>query len=557
MSRLFRFNYIYLALSIITGVILWIAWPPHTLPVFLFVAFVPLLWIENRVAKLKPRYGWSTIFIFHFIAFLLWNFLSTGWIYYATGLGMLGAIFANAILMSIPFLFYHITKKYLGSRLGMVSLILYWVSYEYLHFQWELAWPWLALGNGFASAPKMIQWYEYTGVFGGTCWILITNFLVLSGLLKYKRVKEYFNNSLHWRSSRSRIAAIFISTVKPVAIVLIPFLISIIMFNRYSPSGNIKDVLIIQPNIDPYNEKFSGMGADEQLVRLIELSSTKLDADVDYLVWPETSVTHDILINRIDEDETIEKLRQFVSKYPKLKLVSGFSPTLMYDNGETLTPTARKYMDGTCCYDVFNSSMQIENEQAIQIYHKSKLVPGVERMPYPRVFKFLERFALNMGGIYGSLGVQEERGVFTSTDNERIAPVICYESIFGEFVSDYIKNGAQSIFIITNDGWWEDTDGYKQHLSYASLRAIETRRDIARSANTGVSCFIDQRGIISQPTNYWEQATIRAQILFNDKMTFYTIHGDYIARIAVFVGTIFLLLTIVSALTNKFKFRRK
>jgi apolipoprotein N-acyltransferase len=147
---------------------------------------------------------------------------------------------------------------------------------------------------------------------------------------------------------------------------------------------------------------------------------------------------------------------------------------------------------------------------------------------------------INIGGTSGSLGVQAEPENFTGPGGAKVAPVICYESVFGEYVSKYVQKGAQLIFIITNDGWWRNTPGYKQHLSFARLRAIETRRSIARSANTGISCFIDQRGEISQATNWWVPASINGTLNANSAMTFYVKHGDYIARVALFMTIVLL-----------------
>jgi len=122
-------------------------------------------------------------------------------------------------------------------------------------------------------------------------------------------------------------------------------------------------------------------------------------------------------------------------------------------------------------------------------------------MPYAKYLKFIQKLTLRLGGTFRSHAIQEKRSVLcAANDSICIAPVICYESIFGEFVTDYIKLGAQYIFIITNDGWWGNTPGYRQHNSFAALRAIENRRSIARSANTGISSFVNQRGEISQAT---------------------------------------------------------
>ncbi len=199
--------------------------------------------------------------------------------------------------------------------------------------------------------------------------------------------------------------------------------------------------------------------------------------------------------------------------------------------------------------------MQIDNTDQIQIYHKSKLVQGVEFIPFSDILKPLENLSVDFGGTTGSLGTQDEPSVFISHDDPahaglKIAPAICYESIYGEYIGKYINKGANLIFIMTNDGWWDDTPGYKQHLAYARLRAIETRRSIARSANTGTSCFINQRGDILQPTDWWKPAVIKGTLNANSELTFYTKYGDYIGRIASFLAVLMLVYAIVRSLNK-------
>ncbi len=132
-----------------------------------------------------------------------------------------------------------------------------------------------------------------------------------------------------------------------------------------------------------------------------------------------------------------------------------------------------------------------------------------------------------------------------------MAPVICYESVYGDFVGEYVKNGASLIGIITNDGWWSDSPGHNQHLQYATLRAIETRRDIARSANTGISAFINQKGEITQQTAWWVPATSRATVHLNTEQTFYVRYGELIGPACQVLAVLLLVLTVVRALLNR------
>jgi apolipoprotein N-acyltransferase len=300
---------------------------------------------------------------------------------------------------------------------------------------------------------------------------------------------------------------------------------------------------------------------------MLELAAQKTDTSTDYLVFPETALTESIWDNDLKQTGSYSRLREFLRAYPKLKIVTGASTFHLFQKGEKLSVTARKFKQQEGYYDAFNTALQIDNTDLVQSYHKSKLVPGVERMPYPAVFGFLEDFAIDLGGTSGSLGTQEERTVFHPTPalpkgegaspplgetGEGVAPIICFESVFGEFVSEFVRNGANMIFVITNDGWWGDTPGYKQHLIYGRLRAIETRRSIARSANTGISCFINQRGDISQPTEWWTPAVIQANINSNTTETFYVKHGDLIGRVCFYVSGIILLLLIALSLRARF-----
>ncbi len=518
-------------LSLLSGVLLSLAWPERGFAALLFVAFVPLLIAEDAISY-DPRYKPHHAFLFSFAAFLFWNVYTTFWIWNSTEWGSIVAMGSNAGFMAIVFWLFHITKKKLGERFGYFSLVCYWFAFEYLHLQWELSWPWLTLGNGFSAAYKWVQWYEYTGVFGGGLWIFLANILFFLWL----------------KGPRSGKALVGI-----LSLIILPILLSYVIYigrdaSVTTPPTNI-DVVVVQPNIDPYTEKFAGeersIPYDEQIRMMLALAEKKIDTATDYAVFPETAISEVVWENDLEMNESIRILRDFLKKYPHLKIVIGASSGKVYAPGEKLSETARKHEGSDQYYDYYNTAFQLDSSGKIQTYHKSKLVPGVERMPYPKIFGFLEGLAIRLGGSSGSLGTQDERSVFECRDKcnkEHIcaAPVICYESIYGEYISEYIRKGANFIFIITNDGWWGNTSGYRQHLTYASLRAIETRREIARSANTGISCFVNMRGDIQQPTGWWTQAVTRSGLRPNSELTFYVRHGDYIAHAAiVLAGLIF------------------
>jgi apolipoprotein N-acyltransferase len=410
--------------------------------------------------------------------------------------------------------------------------------FEHFYMYGEINWPWLNLGNGFANDILFIQWYEYTGTFGGTLWVLIVN------ILGFALMKHF----IHHRTLRDKMIQTFILG----GIILIPVMISLIRFNGYREKIDPKEIVVLQPNIDPYGAKFGGMEMERQMDILLRQADSLGTPDTDYFVAPETFINDDVWEENLYTNRSMQAIYNFVrTKYPASHFIVGITYYKMYHSAEEKTVTAREISGTPAWYDMFNAAAQVDTSLIPQVYHKSKLVIGVETMPYPQYLGFLRKLTIRLGGTFRSNGVQDFReNLYSQDDSTGIAPVICYESIFGKYVTDYIKEHAGFIFVITNDGWWGDTPGYRQHHSYSRLRAIETRRSIARSANTGITSLINQKGEILQRTAYWEPDALRGELNVNDELTFYTRHGDYLARIAYFFSLLIVLYTITRILIN-------
>ncbi|MCC6690794.1 MAG: apolipoprotein N-acyltransferase [Bacteroidia bacterium] len=527
-----------LSCLLLSAIFLSASWPPYGFTPLLFVGFVPLLIVENELFVHQNKYKNIHLFLYTYLCLVLWNFSVSWWLYFASGGGAVMAITANTLLMSITFTIAHIIKKKLHHFFKNnfvrwiikynVVFIVCWLTFEYLHHDWDLTYPWLTLGNGLAADYKSIQWYSYTGMPGGSLWVLVVNVFCAEII-----------NSASFQKQK-----LIISAGLLLLLIMVPIGISRLLYASSADVGEKKiNVVVVQPNIDPYGEKFSG-NYMEQLQKMLDLGRSKVDSTTDYLVFPETALTEDIWENNLQQVSSITELQKFLKQYPRLSIITGASTSKVYKNGEPRSETAHQFKDGEDYYDNFNTALELDNNGKIQVYHKSRLVPGVERMPFPGLMKPFEKLALDMGGTTGSLGTQKDRTVFTSSAGAKICPIICYESIYPEFISKYSKNGAQVLFIITNDGWWGDTPGYKQHLIYGRLRAIENRRSIARSANTGISCFINQRGDIEQPTQWWQPAVIKASLPLNNELTFFVKHGDYLGHFSFYTSLLLMLLAV-------------
>lgn len=531
MTRIFR-----LALSSLSGILLSLAWlgfPGWTL----FVAFLPLLFLDKFFVENKQNFR-SVAFWWHALwAFILWNLITTWWIAYATVVGAALAILANAFLMSFFLWLGHLARRNFKSTLGYTALIVFWISFEYFHFHWDIEWPWLTLGNGFANNIKIIQWYEYTGFLGGSLWILIMNIVIF-------RISVLAIRRENWRFY-------FYPVTGFILLLVIPVSISFYLFNHYQEEINPRNIVIVQPNINPYSERYDREAENEKLAKFIELAEKEATDNTNFIIGPETVFERagDWNVDMLETNSQFVRLSNWMRNYKNAELVFGVSSSKIYPDRESAPVTAREYNNRV--YDVFNSAVFIGKGGKPQIYYKSILVPGVEKMPFMKYLRFLRDIVIDLGGSSGSLGRQEEPSVFVANNDTKVAPVICYESVFGEYVTEYVQKGAQLIFIITNDGWWRNTPGYKQHMSFARLRAIETRRSIARAANTGISCFINQRGEVSQATGWWTETAIKGNINVNDEITFYVRYGDYIARISLFMSGLLFLFLIARSLAKE------
>ena len=509
------------------------------------IGLVPLLCMDRIATYSGKKHVWR----YHYSAFVLWNAFTTFWVCNATMGGGLFAIFANALQMSLIFGLFRLSKKKFTGSLPYIFLMVIWIAWERFYFDAEISWPWLVMGNSFAQSTWAVQWYEYTGTLGGSLWIWACN-LGLFGLMVSLSDGKW--HSFNWKAKTAVITGI-------CTVLILPFILSAVIGNRYKNAmneGEQLEVLIIQPNIDPYN-KFQAMSQEDQNARLTaaaeeNLSDRKGDTTATPLLVlaPET-FTPDIITNDVTSSPSWQTFVSFLREYPNVNLLFGASSRTYIESDDAPSHTARKVMDGLWS-ESHNSALMTDGSGRTEIFHKNKLVVAVEKTPYPALFCPIDD---KLGGVMGRcVGDGEVKIMNVRADNSKDIPVgcaICYESVYGEYYTEYIKKGARAMTIITNDAWWGDTPGYRQHLSYASLRAIETRRAIARCANTGISAIISPSGEILQPTPWWKPAVIKSHIPLRDDLTFFVRHGDIIGRICNFVFWLLLLALGVRFLAKK------
>ena len=508
-----------LLLSIFSGLLLSFSWPEIGFSYLIFFAFVPLFFVENN---LKGKRKTLKLIGLSYITFLIFNVCTTYWIMYATVFGVVSAVLITSSFMVLVFIIFHKLKSIYGHRLGYVSFVALWISMEYVQMHWQLAWPWLNLGNVFAKDVYLIQWYEYTGIIGGSLWVLIINIIILNIIL--------FNNYLK-----------YILLGLPTLLFPIFFSLSI-KYNLENRSDNILNVVIIQPNIDAWSQyKFRLSNMCSYLVQ-----NNHINDSVNILLAPET-LLQNYLWKRDPNYMYVKSHRDslvtiYKGDIDRLYDLNNYGSNLSILVGATLSDFIRGDLEK------YNSAVFIDRNKGIQIHNKTRLVPGAESIPFTFLSNLIRNYLpKEIVAPIGNFKSSNEIEIF-KMDTVDILPMICYESIFGNLAN---YKDFDLISIITNDGWWGNTAGHKHHFHYARLRAIEQRKSVIRSASTGISGYINLNGEVVSSIPWGTRDAISIKVSVNNIKTFYNKHGDYIGRISSFLSSLLIVVGFVRRKVNK------
>jgi len=524
-------------LPLLSGFFLALAFPPLPIPFIAMLGFVPLLLMVDR-KKVEGLSNRDLLFAgYH--AFINWNILATFWVANTAFAAGVFAIVVNSLLMLIPWALFLLIKNRMSNFQLAMAFIAFWMSFEFLHHRWELTWPWLTLGNALSGLPFIAQWYEYTGTMGGSLWILGGNWWLY--LIIKRKIGGYSQ------------AAKNLLIYRLLPWLIIPIVFSAILYYQEDipPSDSIK-VAVVQPNFEPHYEKFT-VSYTQQLRSMLGQIDSALEEGAELVVLPETSLR--VALHMHETDESIQSVRNLLKAYPETYVISGLNSFYVFSSNDVDHEFVRIHLSpsgDTTFWESHNSAGLIDESGLIDVYYKSKLVPGAEIFPFSKFLFFMEGLVDRLGGSTSGVRTQAKRSALM-IGQKGFAPVICYESIFGEYHQGYFEAGAGAILIMTNDGWWDRTPGHLQHLYFGSLRAIEYRKEIARAANTGISGFIDQRGRIHFATEYEEGAVVIKQLNLNHHRTFYARNGDILGRLMLLLSLGFILLWLTIEIRKKYE----
>jgi len=540
---LFRF-----CLAIISGLLLGFSFPPSPFYSLAYVAFIPMFYLfaysgsYNRIAK----YSYLFLLVFHLLT-VYW----TGG--YSVGKDLWMMIAGAAVVFIHPTLFLpfilipFFIRKRLGLIPGLIAFALFWTSFEYLHSLGEYSFPWLTVGNSQAYDINRIQIIEYSSIYGLT--LLIFAFNILAFLLLWKMAMG------QWKLRSLPVTAVLILLM---IIYIGPALYGKWIIKKESiESGKSVCVGVIQPNFDPW-DKWGG-GAREKYNSYFYQFDTYIDEThilarykPDIILWPETAIPFHILLPRY---ATYLSTLQLLVDTLQLPIFTGL-PTIEYFDSLHAPATAQRISGTEIFAESYNSAIFIQPKCIPgPIHRKSILVPFAERIPYAQVFRFLiEPLKWNVG--ISSWGKGEDTMIYVIPLKERSASrfsgMVCYESAYPNYVREFVKRGAEFLVVLTNDSWWGNTSGAYQHASFASLRAVETRRWVVQCANGGISMIVDPTGTVHSATSLYSKTRFIGDIFPRSEKTVYVKYGDFVAQFCLVISV----MLFISAVMQKKKERR-
>jgi apolipoprotein N-acyltransferase len=502
---------------VLSGLLLGLSYPSYPyvrLEVLAWVWMAPLLLSLKEVRSL-PRFL-GRVYLAAFVVCAV----GMSWLLTATALGTLLLFFVGALVFTVPFVGFYVVRRAFGWRAALWSAPILWTAWDWLYHRSEGSFGWLSMGVTQSNLYWLVQYVDVTGVWGVTFWLVLFNVLVVA-------------SAEDWLAARGgpaggRAAAKFLARRLAAACVLmlgLPLAYTAYVFTRpeagTGPGLGGLSVLLMQPNVNPW-EKLSEGPRHAVLRKTLGLTNKALAGSAetpDLIVWPETAVPY--LLS--DSKEAREAVYRAVTRW-ETPLLTG-----LFDRGA-----------GEGRHEIFNAAALLSpgpavpgrrfNVEVSPAYHKRVLMPFVERVPFVERFPALQRLAVDIGaGDRVSRG--REARVFTLRtrrgEEATVAAAICYEYLYPAEVADLVRGGAQVLAFVTNEGWFSRTHGEYQMAAFSRLRAVETRRAVARAANTGMTELIDRYGRVQAQVPWWSEQSLAGRVALSDELSLYVRYTDY------------------------------
>lgn len=510
--------------GILSGLLMGLSFPPVPFPatLLMFIGLVPYFQVLDKKEKLIDinRFTYLTFFVFN----LLTIYWVGSWSSEADPFLMIGGVlllFLNTSFFLIPSTLFYFASKFFSRRTAFLLFPFFWVGYEYAYMLTDASFPWLTLGNGMTYFLPFIQIADIVGALGLSLTAVFINVFIYLGIQEFKN-RQLIIKNFYYASA--------------LVLFIVPLIYGFLFMSSYkAPARNI-NVGLIQPNINPW-DKWGGGDLWSMTEEYFELSEKAITEGARVIFWPETALP--VYIRDDAHRDVLDSIHAFVNRN-NIYLLTGMPDYTYYSSKESAPQDAKFSKTGGFYYATYNSVMLFSPDTSdISRYGKMKLVPFGERVPFVDVFPFLGDFIKWNVGISGwnvgrdtlvfNVAYPKNTSLFqnanyTADDTLSINSLVCFESVYPDFVAGFTQKGAELISVVTNDSWYGNSSGPYQHKEIGVLRAIENRRSVVRAANGGISTIIDPLGRTLVQSKMYTRTFIAGNTPIETKITFFTRH---------------------------------
>lgn len=529
---------------LLSAILLTLAQPPFPTGWLAYVALVPyLIGLEGLRGRRAFGYGF------------LWGFATNLFGLYWVALVTLPGLFAALIYLSILDGIFTVLLCRIRSDLRGYLLPFLWTAFVFAKSAGEMGFPWLTLALTQTWTPAAIQGASLAGAWLLDLWVAAVNGLTYKGLqrllkqtgkitigrgaralapaaalailvLLYGRIvlavggagrSEEFS-ALHPRREATGIVDSSGTAERGEAVP--PWVTPGTRPLRVAAiQGSVRPELKLKPHLLYYNTYLYR--------RLSRAALAAAGGDLDLIVWPESAVPQYLNASYRTRREV-----QGIQRELGIPVITG---AFAYFTDPSARGGGRSY----------NAAFMLAGDYIStgdEVYRKRMLVPFGERVPYQWLFGFMTEWSMGWSDFSRGKHAPRLGGPPATPQIPPIGLQICYESIFARLVRPQVVDGAQVLAIITNDSWFGRTSGPFQHMRAATLRAVEFRRPVIRSANSGVSGLIDRWGQIHDATPLFVKTAVIGRVWPERGLTLYARTGDWLPLLAVVLSVVALFL---------------
>jgi len=494
-------------LMLLSAVITILIFPKTGLWPLAWVGLVPLFF---AISQLRSKHAFFLGWLFgavHSIGVAYWVFHA---LYFNSSAGLLVSLLFMLIVIGGGIGFYFAVFSYGTSRFMKMKISLkakavaiscLWTGMEFCRAHFFSGIPWSFLGHSQYPWLYLIQISDVTGVYGISFLIVLTNisiYFAFSNITERKNAAVILFLPLFLTIVTLTYGSFRLTQFSSPEVVIK----TNIQAEKDSASG-LKSIAVIQISVSQ-EEKWDKEKWQDILSTLLELSESALKEGADLVVWPETTVPFYL------EQQIPDPVKQLFRKYQA-----------------TLFTGGPRYSGSPGHYTFHNSAYQINDGRIVNIYNKIHLLPFGEYFPlgFIDVLKLRYSAPRQYSSGNNSLVFNDQTG--------RFGALICFEVLFPELTRNMVAQGADFIVNLSNDAWFGRTSEHYQHFTMSVFRAVECRRPLVRSSNTGISGFIDTTGRIVSQIEPFKQGYLNYTPVFSEELTFYCRHGDLFAKLCI------------------------